>query len=52
MDEVEDPGIPVEDIGDDQKQLEEKARLEVGTFRISKLYDYAKYLYSPVKTSF
>jgi len=30
MDEIEDPGIPVDDIADDQKKLEEKAKLEAG----------------------
>lgn len=35
MDEVEDPGIPVDNIADDQRQLEEKAKLEVRTFRES-----------------
>lgn len=43
MDEIEDPGIPVDNIANDQNKLEEKAKLEVGTFRVSKLYDFAKY---------
>lgn len=42
MDEIEDPGIPVDDIASDQNQLKEKAKMEVGTLGVTKLYDFAK----------
>jgi hypothetical protein len=29
MNEIEDPGIPVDEIANDEKKLEEKAKLEV-----------------------
>ena len=38
MEEIEDPGIAVDDIVDDQKKLEEKAKLEVSPFNYSNLF--------------
>jgi hypothetical protein len=52
MDKIKDSGIPINNIINDQRQFKEKAKLEVKTFRILKLYGLTKYLYNPVKTSF
>lgn len=51
MDEIEDPGIAVDDIADDPKKLEEKAKLEVRTQPFQHVY-LAKSLRSAMKMSF
>lgn len=52
MDEIEDAGIVVDDIVENQDKLEEKAKLEVWPLQPLPLTYSAKHCYSVVRMSF